>query len=294
MAGVFSNGFASQRGNLVSGTSDLPPLLKQFVTPQASPQMLQDQFNPWSQPGAVAPPEQMGQSTSGRGNGNGLNMAVNNAIKTFNFRRNYAEGGLVGPQQVTGQPSPQMPGQQLQATAQQVMQSNPQVVQQLQQAIMQAVQSGAITPQQLNMAVQMARAASQNPELYPRLREMAIQNGLAQEDELPPQYDQGIVFAMLLAGEAAQQAMQGGAAPSAGAPAFGPPGKPGGNYAEGGAISTGRSPDKSGKADDISINVSGGEFVIPKHVVAAKGTEFFDRMLEQYDPKNPDSKVNKA
>lgn len=284
MPGMFNNQFASQRGNLTSGKAEVPPTLQQFLS---SPSMFTGgSFNGaptggQSFAGAVGPSQGVQVPVQGAG----LAGAASKALQTFNFRRNYAEGGLVGAPQPQGAPA--VPGMQLQQTAQQVMQANPQVVQQMQQAIMQAVQSGAITVEQLQMAVQLARAAAQNPELYPRLRELAIQSGLAQEDELPPQYDQGIVFAILLAGEAAQQAMQGGQQAA--------PGPTRGNYAEGGAIPPGKSPsgDKSGKADDIKINVSGGEYVIPKHVVLAKGTDFFDKMIESYDPNNPDSKVNK-
>lgn len=51
--------------------------------------------------------------------------------------------------------------------------------------------------------------------------------------------------------------------------------------AEGGHIAMTRSPtgDNTGRADDIPIRVSGGEYVIPKHVVERKGTEFFDKLI---------------
>lgn len=279
MAGIRMPGGMGQISALVSAGQDLPPALAALVGNQPQGQPLTNSG------GAMASADPM-------------RMAPH-AVQSFNFRRNYASGGLVGPEQ-----GPPMPGEQpleagaLEAEVQRVAQANPQVVQQLQQEIMAALQSGQLTMEQLNLAVQLARTVAQNPALYPRLRELAIQRGLADEDELPPQYDQGIVFAILLAGQAAMQqgAPQGApAGPPAGAPA-GPPGAPAGNFAEGGSIPVGRSPskDKSGTADDININVSGGEYVIPKHVVAAKGTEFFDRMLDQYDPNNPESKVNKS
>jgi hypothetical protein len=61
-------------------------------------------------------------------------------------------------------------------------------------------------------------------------------------------------------------------------------------FAMGGDIPEEMSPtnDKTGRADDIPIRVSGGEYIIPKHVVEAKGTEFFDRMLEQYKKDGSD------
>ena len=40
--------------------------------------------------------------------------------------------------------------------------------------------------------------------------------------------------------------------------------------------------DPQGRADDVPIAVSGGEYVIPKSVVMVKGTEFFDRLVQKY------------
>ena len=34
-----------------------------------------------------------------------------------------------------------------------------------------------------------------------------------------------------------------------------------------------------------NAEMEGGEYVIPKKIVAAKGTEFFDKMLAQYEDK---------
>lgn len=207
--------------------------------------------------------------------------------------KGYAAGGAVPQPGMTppgamaqGMPQgQQVSGVDLQNTVKQTMAANPQIAQQIQQAVQQAIESGQLSPEQLNLAIEMAKAVVQNPALYPRLRQMLIEKGIASEEELPPQYDQGVIFAFLLMAEAVQGQSQL-AAPPGGTPA---------QMAEGGSIPHSASPtgDRSGKADDIPIKVSGGEYVIPKHVVAAKGTEFFDRMLEQYDPNNPESKVNK-
>lgn len=210
----------------------------------------------------------------------------------------YADGGIVPPAPPAAPPTtqpglaPQQPGmsppsgaaptqrmslQQLQQEAQKFAQANPQAIQMIQEALMEGVQDGDVTPQQITMLVQMAIAAAQNPELYPRLRQMAIQQNLADEEDLPPQYDQGIVFSLIVAGTAMQQAGSRGVAipqtPGAQAPAV--------MMAEGGHISMTRSPtgDNTGRADDIPIRVSGGEYVIPKHVVERKGTEFFDKLI---------------
>lgn len=210
----------------------------------------------------------------------------------------YADGGMVPPAPPAAPPmtqpgtSPQQPGlaapggaaptqrmslQQLQQEAQKFAQANPQAVQAIREALMEGVQDGDITPQQITMLVQMAVAAAQNPELYPRLRQMAIQQGMADEEDLPMQYDQGIVFSLIVAGAAMQQSGgQGTAAPQVpGAQA------PAAMMKDGGHIAMTRSPtgDNTGRADDIPIRVSGGEYVIPKHVVERKGTDFFDKLI---------------
>jgi hypothetical protein len=221
----------------------------------------------------------------------------------------YADGGMVPPAPSAAPPqagmAPQQPGlapsggaapqrmslQQLQQEAQKFAQANPQAIQLIRESLMEGVQSGDVTPQQITMLVQMAVAAAQNPELYPRLRQMAIQQQLADEEDLPMEYDQGIVFSLIVAGTAMQQsggAMQQapGAVPGAGPAPPGAPPTPGPQGAtammkEGGHIPMTRSPtgDNTGRADDIPIRVSGGEYVIPKHVVERKGTEFFDKLI---------------
>lgn len=206
----------------------------------------------------------------------------------------YADGGMVPPApnaapppqpgMATQQPGLASPGgaapqrmtlQQLQQEAQKFAQANPQAVQLIRDALMEGVQDGDVTPQQITMIVQMAVAAAQNPELYPRLRQMAIQQGLADEEDLPMQYDQGIVFSLIVAGAAMQggQGMTAPQVPGAQAPAA--------MMKDGGHIAMTRSPtgDNTGRADDIPIRVSGGEYVIPKHVVERKGTEFFDKLI---------------
>lgn len=198
----------------------------------------------------------------------------------------YADGGMVpqAPPQQAGMmppggvaPQQRMSLQQLQQEAQKFAQANPQAVQLIRDALMEGMQDGDITPQQIQLLVQMAVAAAQNPELYPRLRQMAIQQGLADEEDLPPQYDQGIVFSLIVAGAAMQQPSgQGMTMPQAPGPQA-----PAVMMKDGGHIAMTRSPtgDNTGRADDIPIRVSGGEYVIPKHVVERKGTEFFDKLI---------------
>lgn len=230
-----------------------------------------------------------------------LGTAQPMASPIFNVRAaGYAEGGMVtpngpvaggmpmqqGPQ--LGAPAPAQPPMamnQLKGQLEQFMRSQPQAVQKVKEAIQTAISSGAMTEEDLKMAVQMAIAAAQNPELWPRLRQLAIQRGLGTEEEIPQQYDQGLVFALMLAGAAIEQ--EGGAAGSS-PPAQAPQAQPApANMAMGGKVPVSASPsrDKSGVADDIPIKVSAGEYVIPKHIVEQKGTDFFDKLIGK-DIKN--------
>jgi hypothetical protein len=110
---------------------------------------------------------------------------------------------------------------------------------------------------------------------------------MATEQELPAQYDQGLVITLVIAVRAVQQmsgAMgMGGSMGSA--PMMPQQGMP--RMQDGGEIPMSMSPsrDTTGRRDDVTIKASPGEYVIPKHVVEAKGTEFFDKLLESYSRK---------
>jgi len=202
----------------------------------------------------------------------------------------YADGGMVGPGGVPQRPgmppaagggrpglAPQgggqpLPPQQLMTEAQRFAQANPQQVQQIQQAIQQAMQTGELTQPELNMIVQMATVALQNPQMYSQLRQLAIQQGLATEQDISPQFDQGLLFTLVVVG----QAMKGPAAPQA-APQMGgaPGGAPMPSMAQGGPLPK-DSPNPDGS---IPITAHEGEYVVPAHVVRAKGTEFFDKLV---------------
>lgn len=212
----------------------------------------------------------------------------------------YATGGAVGqppaglaPQQAgTGAPpmqggpmganaappSPVNP-QMFHAQAADLLQQHPEIKQQIQQAVQQAMASGQLTMQEAQMGVQLCQACINNPALWPQLRAFAIQNGLATGDQIPQQYDQGLVMAILIAAKAVG-ADSGQGAQGAGGPQ--------GRFATGGLISG----PGSGTSDSIpaktntgdSIKVSNGEFIIPEHVVKAKGTDFFEKMIESYNP----------
>ena len=194
---------------------------------------------------------------------------MNGGAATMDFRQqpkpSYAAGGEVGAGGVPvgaglqgpGQGQPQrMDPKMMEMHMQKFMQEHPEQVEQIKQTIMEVMQSGEMTQEELNMMVQLATVALQNPDMYPQVRQFAIQQGLATEADLSPEYDQGLIFVVLLAAKAAKQQM-------------------GGNFMEGGEIMAGTHP----TADDVNINVSKGEFVIPADVVKAKGSDFFEKLI---------------
>lgn len=198
----------------------------------------------------------------------------------------YQQGGMIGTggaPDMTGMQvgvNPQavgqggaMPPQMLEMQINQFATQHPEQLAQIRQVIMQLLQSGELTQQELNMIVQLATVASQNPEMYPYVRRFAVQQGIATEQDLPPQYDQGLVFVLLLAARAVQadlggqNMMQGGTPAAMGAPSM----------AKGGAVPPSKKTDGS-----VLINAHEGEYVVPANVVKMKGKEFFDNLVEKY------------
>lgn len=194
-------------------------------------------------------------------------------------RPDYQMGGMVAPGGdprtaglAPGEQAAPIPLPQMQMEVQRMIREHPQQVMQIKQAVMQAVQSGELTSQELNMAVQLAMAAAQDPQLYPQIRRFAIEQGLAAEQELPMEYDQGLVFVLLLAAQAAQEAFGNQGMPqSQGQP-------PQATMAMGGKVPQSRNADGS-----VAINAHDGEMVIHKGAVMAKGTDFFDKLNKGYD-----------
>jgi hypothetical protein len=201
------------------------------------------------------------------------------------FIPSYQAGGMIGaggmpeptsaglaPEAQQGGMSPQM----LEMQVNQFANQHPQQVAQIREAIMQAMQSGELTQQELNMIVQLATVAAQNPDMYPYVRNFAIQQGIATEQDVPAQYDQGLVFVLLLAARAIQQDMGGQDVMQGGSPAMaGGPAIP--SMAKGGPT-----PDSKKADGSVLINAHEGEYVIPAEVVKAKGTEFFDGLVSKY------------
>jgi hypothetical protein len=251
---------------------DLPPALASLMSMGAAP----------------APAAQMNPNL-------GLSGAMGSSSGQ-SFIPQYEQGGMIGPAgmpqptgvglQEQGAPQGGMSPQMLEMQVNQFATQHPQQVAQIRQVIMEVMQTGELTQQELNMIVQLATVAAQNPEMYPYVRNFAIQNGIATEQDLPPQYDQGLIFVLLLAARATQADMggqnmlQGGTPSMAGGPEISAPQAPSGSIpsmAQGGPIPP------SKKADGgVLINAHEGEYVIPKNVVEMKGKEFFDNLVEKY------------
>ena len=205
----------------------------------------------------------------------------------------FEEGGMVGPggvpmqegQPVAGSmPMPQPGGEtptlspeEMEGAIAQTVQRNPQAIQQLASEMQAAIASGELNADQVNMGLQLCQSALQDPSLYPQLRQYAVQQGLAEEDELPMEYDQGLIFVLILGCRLALgQPVPGLQAPVAAGPTELP------SMASGGALPE-RSPNPGG---GIPIMAHEGEYVIPQEVVKAKGTDFFDQMVQKYNGSN--------
>ena len=202
---------------------------------------------------------------------------------------NYADGGMVG---MDGSPVPQ--GMPLGAAAQGpslgmqdvegFMQQNPQAVQQIAAELQADIASGEISPEQLQMGERLATTALNSPETYPQLRQFAIQQGLVDAEDMPEEFDEGALFAIVLAA----RAVTGGGEPGMEEQVQGSPM----DMKDGGYVGPGSNASSGGKvvgpgtsrSDSIPVNVSAGEYVIPAHIVQMKGKEFFDKMLENYKP----------
>jgi hypothetical protein len=160
----------------------------------------------------------------------------------------------------------------LEAEMQRMAREHPDQVNQARDAVMKALNTGQLTEQELNMGVQLATAASNNPQIWPQLRKFAIEQGMADEGEISPEYDEGVVLSILMAARSIQN--------SGGAPQQGVPQSAGqvpvAQFMRGGPLpANSKNPDGS-----IPIDAHKGEFVIPENVVRAKGTDFFEKMIE--------------
>ena len=170
---------------------------------------------------------------------------------------------MAGVQQPMQDAEPQMAAQQVQ----QFVQQNPQQVQEIQGELLDAMQSGELQPQALNRVVQLTQVVMQNPEMYPYVRNFLIQQGIMDDDDLPPQYSPGVLFLLGLIAEAAKT-MSGSMGSMAG---VAPPVE---SLARGGNV-----PDSAKRSGGVIIEAHEGEYVIPAHIVRQKGTDFFDKLI---------------
>jgi len=242
-----------------SSASDLPPALASLLNVGSS---------------ATTMPMNGGISTAG------MAPAMAPMVPAFQMGGMVGPGGMpmMGGAPMSGAPGLAPPGaisqslspEQIPMEVQRFVQQNPQQVQQMVAALQQLIQSGGVTVEELNMMVQMAQAAAQNPALYPQLRQIAIQRGLAGPEEISEQFDSGLIFTLLLMGAALQSGgMMPGQMPS---------------LKKGGMLSKKESDDEA-----VIAQLHEGEYVIPAHIVRAKGTEFFDKMLSSYKQESDES-----
>ena len=262
--------------NDINTTSlDLPPALASILNMQ---------LPAVQQPAQMAPMAGL-SSAAGIGPqqiGGGMPMGV----PSFQEGGMIGEGGMpVPPGAVPGMPmagvnpamdsETPMDAQAMQMQINQVASRHPQAMAEIRNAIAEEMQSGDLTQQELNMIVQLAQLAANNPEMYPYVKQFAMQQGIAAAGDLPEQYDQGLVMVLLLAARAVQQDL--GGAPAGEMPANAGPVIP--SMQKGGMLPA------SGKSEPILIEAHTGEYVIPKHVVDMKGKEFFDSLVEKYKDK---------
>lgn len=246
------------------------------------------QFNRYS---GMAPTSQMVTANRGVGGQNftltgGDQGSNNNTGSMFGGTPvSFAAGGMMSAQgapirpgavmqpetQLGAQPANELTGQQIEQEAKRFIEQHPEEAQKIQAVIALATQTGDLTPQELNMAVQLAKAALANPAAYPQIRQFAIQNGLGTEADVPQQLDKGLLYALLVAGMSAQSvapkgnAMQGqGPAPSM----------------EGGMMPSYREGGMTGDKAHIA-KLHAREYVIPEDALIYHGKKHFDKLIEQ-------------
>lgn len=206
----------------------------------------------------------------------------------FRMQPTYQEGGMVGPGGMPMRPAGVQPQQgatnpqMLDMQVNEIMSQNPEVVARIRAGIEAGIQSGELDANELNTIIQLAKTVMQNPDMYPQIRQMAIQQGIATEADLPAQFDEGLVMAIIAAGKSMEADVQveGGQAPMPQPPV---------QEMEFGGMVNGPSHDQGGVRVKMKgggeIEVEGGEYVIPKDVVKKKGTDFFDKMLQSEKDK---------
>lgn len=254
---------------------DLPPALASLLAPTVTPNMgvggigTSAMGNRAAMMGSAAMPAYQMGGMVGPG---GMPMRPDMGMGS-------ATGGMPGLAPAGAMQQTLSPGQ-IPGEVQRFVQQNPDQMNQIRMQIEQLVQSGQVTPQELNMIVQMAQAAAQNPALYKQLRMIAIQRGLAGPDELSEEFDPGLIFVLLLMGAAMSGGMGGMGGGQMSQMSQMPQMMP--SMKKGGML-----PSRNGDdSEAVVAQLHEGEYVIPAHVVRAKGTEFFDKLLETHKKSN--------
>lgn len=219
----------------------------------------------------------------------GAGMANGGLVNMPGLTKRYADGGDVmggmgAPQmQMGNRPDPQ----QMQAQVAQMLR-DPQSVQRIMARPIQLMQSGELTPDEVVTMGRVAEAAMYNPSLYPQLRQFVEAQGMT---PLPPSFDPSVILKIIVIARGLQMMSGGGAGqatPPGQVPSMGqaqmenPVGMRNGGYLRG--PGTGRS-DSIGTINETTgtpVKVANGEYVIPEHVVRAKGRDFFDGLLRKY------------
>jgi hypothetical protein len=186
----------------------------------------------------------------------------------------YADGGMLG--QMGSKPTPAIVNKQVDA-----MLRDPRARQSLLARPQQLMASGELTPDEVTTMARVAEASLYNPELYPQLRQFVAQQGMT---PLPAAFDPSVIMRIMAIARALQTATPPGQVPNTAQAQMQPPvaGMKNGGYLQG--PGTGRS-DSIGTVNETTgepVKVANGEYVIPAHVVRAKGREFFDNLLRRY------------
>lgn len=221
-----------------------------------------------------------GGADNGYADGGIVGLSFSDAPATTLTQLNLANGGAVGAPGLgtQGGENPEM----LMMRVNQMVR-DPRVQKGAQMVVGQAMQSGQLTPDELVTIGRIAQAAVYNPKLYPQLRSFAGAQGIP----LPPAYDQRMVITMLVASKIMGRTPAGQVPPTDVATMENPTGDDEGGFLQG--PGTGRS-DSIGTVNRKNggpVSVATNEYVIPEHVVAAKGRDFFDKMLRQYAQLTP-------
>jgi len=185
----------------------------------------------------------------------------------------FADGGMVG---MGGKPSPAM----VQKRVDMILR-DPQARQALLARPQQLMASGELTPEEVTTMARVAEASMFNPDLYPQLRQFVAEQGMT---PLPASYDPLVVTRILAIAKALQEETPAGQVPGTDQAQMQQPvpGMKNGGYLQG--PGTGRS-DSIGTVNETTgqpVKVANGEYVVPAHVVRAKGREFFDNLLRRY------------